>query len=76
MNGMKRKGSRSSPVSLEFVEGLSLDKRISIGHKLGCTTFARLDSDCPDKASASNSVATFSSLDRNGCSEGYLQDKI
>lgn len=35
MNGMNRKGSRASPVSLVIVEGLSLDKRISIGQRLG-----------------------------------------
>lgn len=75
MNGMYRKGSRSSPVSLAIVEGFSLDNRIKTGHKLGCTAFSRLDLDCPDTPSPSNSVATFSSLNRNGCSKGYLHGK-
>lgn len=75
MNGMNRKGSRSSPVSLAIVEGLSLDKSISKGHKLGCTTFARSDSECPEGTSPSNSVATFSSLKINGCNVGYLHTK-
>lgn len=44
INGIKRKGSSSSPVSPVTDEGLSLDKRIRIGHKLGCKLFPRLNS--------------------------------
>lgn len=73
INGMNRKGSRVSPASLAIVEGLSRDKRISMGHKLGCTTFARLDSGCWGGVSLSNSVATLSSFSKKGCSDGYLQ---
>jgi hypothetical protein len=62
MNGINRNGSKSSPLSLAIVEGLSLDKRIKTGHKLGWTTFDKLDSEHPDVASPSASVATFSSL--------------
>lgn len=76
MNGMYKEGSRSSPVSLAIVEGLSLDNRINTGHKLGCTESSRLHPDCPDGPSPSNSVAAFSSLNRNGCNEGYLHGKI
>ena len=62
MNGINRNGSKSSPLSLAIVEGLSLDKRIKTGHKLGWTTFDKLDSEHPDVASPSASVATFNSL--------------
>lgn len=75
MNGMNRNGSKASPDWFEIGDGLSLDKSISIGHKLGCTTFFRLDADCSDEATESNSVATLSSLKKNECSAGYLQSK-
>lgn len=75
MNGMKRKGSKLSPVSLVIGEGLSRDNSINIGHKLGCTTLLRLDFKHSEDPSKSNSVATFSSFNTNGCSEGYLQLK-
>ena len=75
MNGMSKEGSRSSPVSLAIVEGFSLDNRINTGHKLGCTASCRLHPDCPDGPFPSNSVAAFSSLNRNGCNEGYLHRK-
>lgn len=72
MGGMKRKGSKVSPASLEIGEGLRRDKSINIGHKLGCTTFFRFDRISFDEPSESNSVATFSSLSKNGCDLGYL----
>jgi len=53
-------------------EGLSLDKRIRMGHKLGWTRFARFESDEPDVSS--KSVAAFSSLYMKGCNKGYLQE--
>lgn len=73
INGISKKGSSSSPVSLAIVEFLSLVKSISMGHKLGCTTFAMLNFESPEGPLPSSRVATFSSLNRNGCNEGYLQ---
>ena len=75
MNGMNRNGSRESLVSLVIVEGLSRDRRISMGHRLGCTAVARLDPRCSEDPSLSNSVATCSSSSKKGCNEGYLQKR-
>jgi len=75
IQGMKRKGSSSSPVSPAIDEGLSLDKRIRIGYKLGCRLFPRIDSKSAEDAQPRNSVATSSSLNRNECSAGYLGPK-
>lgn len=75
MNGMNRNGSNKSLVSLAIVDGLSLDKSINMGHKLGCTALARFDPTCSDDPVVSNSVAILSSLYKNGCNDGYLQNK-
>lgn len=73
MKGMKRNGSSSSPVSLAKEEGLRRDRRISMGQRLGCTSFTRLDSTLLDDSSLRDSVATLSSSNKKECSEGYLQ---
>lgn len=73
MSGMKGNGSKASPFSLMIGEGLSRDKSISIGHKLGCTSFFRLNSNCLDDPSTSKSVATCSSLNKKECNAGYLE---
>lgn len=75
MNGISKKGSNKSPLSLAIVEGLSLDKRINMGHKLGCTALASFDPTCSGEPFVSNSVAIFSSLYKKGCNDGYLQKR-
>lgn len=67
MNGMNRNGSNSSRDSLAIVEGLSRDKRMSMGHRLGWTAFAR-----SREGLLRSSVAIFSSLHKKGCNDGYL----
>lgn len=73
MKGMKRNGSSSSPVSLAKEEGLRRERRTSMGHRLGCTSFMRLDSTFLEDSSMRDSVATLSSSNKKECSDGYLQ---
>nr|GEX06445.1 thyroid adenoma-associated protein homolog [Tanacetum cinerariifolium] len=73
MKGISKKGSNKSLLLLTIVEGSSIDKIISMGHKLGCTTLARFDPTCSDEPFVSNSVAIFSSLYKKGCNDGFDQ---
>uniref|UniRef100_A0A0A9F506 Uncharacterized protein n=1 Tax=Arundo donax TaxID=35708 RepID=A0A0A9F506_ARUDO len=66
MKGKSKNGSKESSVPQLMGEGLSLDRRIRIGHKLGCMAFAMCDSKLLETPAASSSVAIFSSLERKG----------
>jgi hypothetical protein len=76
MKGRSKKGSKESSVPEVIGEGLSLDRRMRIGQRLGCMAFAMCDSKLLECPSASSSVATLSSLIRKGWSAGYLHKKI
>jgi hypothetical protein len=66
MKGKSKKGSKASSAPQLIGDGFSLDRRIRIGHKLGCMAFTICDSKSLETPSASSSVAILSSLEKKG----------
>lgn len=75
MKGRREKGSRVSSELEPSGEGLSLERRMRMGQRLGWMVFAMLD---PvwwvELVVLRRSVATFSSSDRKGWRAGYLRE--
>ena len=72
--GMKAEGLSQSPVPLLIFDGLSRERIIKTGAKLGCRVLFRLvlGTCIQSKMSLSSDVAFWSSFRRNECNNGYL----
>jgi hypothetical protein len=74
MKGRRENGSRSSSELELSGDGLSRERRMRMGQRLGCIAFAMSDSLWwMELLGLRRSVAIFSSSDRKGWRAGYLQ---